>query len=51
MASSIQCISRQNAGIKANKERKLRKQNEKEEEKVLSGDGDRIREKNQSLEP
>ena len=51
MASLIRYFSRQKAGIKANKERKLRKQNEREEEKVLSMDGDSIREKDQSLEP
>ena len=50
-ANSLRCISRQKAGIKANKERKLKKRSEKEKEKAVSEDGDDVGEREKSLEP
>ncbi len=42
MANSSRCISRQKAGIKANKERRVRKESEKEKAKDVSEDGDKV---------
>ena len=50
MANSSRCISRHKAGVKANKERKLRKYSEKGKEKVVSEAGEFIGERDESLE-
>ena len=51
MANFSRCVSRQKAGIKASKERKLRKQSEKGKEKVANEDGDDVGERDKSLQP
>ena len=50
-ANSLRYISTQKAGIKANKERKLKKQSEKEKKKAVSKDRDNVGEREKSLEP
>lgn len=42
MANSLGCSSRHKACVKANKEKKVREQSEKEKEKVVSADGYKI---------
>ena len=50
MANSSRCTSRHKAGVKANKEKKLKKHSEKWNEKAISEDGEFIGERDESLE-
>lgn len=51
MSNPSHCLSRQKPGVKASKDQKLRKQSEKEQEKVVSEDEEDGREREKSLEP